>query len=159
MGPVAFAFLEPLVRRALGRGLAAAGVLSPKGRVLAALGALDDDELQAIAAFVSHARPAEFLDRLFVGELVTANVAGREICLGVAGQCVFVVTVFGPHHPAGLHATALFRDEVDWTITMDREAEKSEWVPPDAGPSGSGSAPAEAFAWPPAPGRGGRGAN
>ena len=144
--------MQRFALKAVGRGLAAAGVLSPKGRVLAVEGGLDEDELRAIAAFVSHARPADFLERLFAGELVTATVADREICLGVAARCVFVVTVFGSGAGAR-HATELFRSDVEFAIERARDAGRDEWIPPDGGTSGSGSAPAEAFVWPPDPKR------
>lgn len=151
--------MQPLVDRAMQRGLVAAGVLSPKGAVLAVSGDLEADELRAIAAFVSHARPADFLDRLFAGELVRATVADREICLGVAGRCVFVLTVLGPHVGGAVHATELFRDEVDATIALARDSTGEEWTPPISGPSGSGSPPAEAFVFLPSSRRTSGGSN
>lgn len=136
--------MAPVVRSTVARGLPSAAILSPKGDVIASDGVLEADELRAIAAFVCQPRTADFLDRLFSGELVTATVAEREICLGVAGRCVFILTVLGSAREESLEATALFRQEVDELVGLAR-ADSGRWIPPIPGPTGSGSPPAEAF--------------
>jgi hypothetical protein len=139
--------LELPVRRALERGAVGVAALSPMGDPLIVMGELDRAEVRALAAAVSHRRSADFLERLFDGELVTASVDEREICLCVSARCLFVVVVLGVDRDRALAATEMLRAEIDIVVRAARSS--GNWPPPGSGWSGSGSPPAEAFVFPP----------
>jgi hypothetical protein len=82
------------VQRAVDRGLAAAAVLDVDGKPFAVAGALDDDEVRAVAGLVTcRLRSPDLLDRMLEGEMVTSSLDDREVSIGIAGRCVFVVVV------------------------------------------------------------------
>jgi hypothetical protein len=109
------------VQRAVDRGLAGAAVLDVDGKPFAVAGALDDDEVRAVAGLVTcrlrspdlldrmlegemvtsslddrRLRSPDLLDRMLEGEMVTSSLDDREVSIGIAGRCVFVVVVLTP---------------------------------------------------------------
>jgi len=131
------------VQCAVDRGLAAAAVLEVDGKPFAVAGALDDDEARAIAGLVTgRLRNPDLLDRMLEGEMVTSSLDDREVSIGIAGRCVFVVVVLAPNLDLSLAVDAL-RVEVEQMISSSR-ANFSRSRPPGAPSSGgSSSGPAE----------------
>lgn len=74
----------------------------------------------------------------------------RTVYLGVAGRCVFVVAIAGPDATAAAQAMERLCLEIDVIVHAARGASPDGWRPPSSS-GGSGSPPADAFAWPPRP--------
>src|SRR5437588_9414731 len=88
------------VQHAVERGLAAAAVLDHEGKPCAVAGALDDDEARAIAALITRRlRSPDLLQRMLDGEMMSSELDAREVSIGIAARCVYIVVVRGAATP------------------------------------------------------------
>jgi hypothetical protein len=151
----ALAFAAPhfahVARLGVEAGLAAAAILDGNGDALAVAGALDADEARAVAAFVTNqARSENLRARLHAGELLDGNFGERDVRVGIAAECVFIVVVL-PNEPAAVSLTAIddLRRDIEAIVGGIRRqvagfVPPSSPPPPPTGSSGSGgSGPAE----------------
>jgi hypothetical protein len=132
------------VQRAVDRGLAAAAVLDVDGKPFAVAGALDDDEARAVVAFLAtgRLRSPDLLDRMLEGEMVTSSLDDREVSIGIAGRCVFVVVVLAPDLDLSRAVDGL-RVEVEQMISSLRASFSGSRPPGAPSSGGSSSGPAE----------------
>ena len=131
------------VDRAVRSGLAAAAILDVDGEPFALAGALDNDEARAIAAVVTRRlRAPDMLARMLAGEMLTTALDDREVAIGIASRCVFVVVILGGDAELSCAATAELRDEVEQMISRERAEFRSSPLR-EPGSGGSSSGPAE----------------
>lgn len=131
------------VQRAVDRGLAAAAVLDVDGKRFAVAGALDDDEAWAVAALVTgRLRSPDLLGRMLDGRMVTSSLDDREVSIGIAGRCVFVVAVLVPDLDLSRAVDGL-RVEVEQMISSARASFSGSRPPGAPSSGGSSSGPAE----------------
>jgi hypothetical protein len=131
------------VRLAVEGGLDAAAILDVEGQPLAVAGALDDDEARAIAAVVTRRlRSPDLLGRMLDGELMPSSLDAREVRIGIAARCVFIVAVLGQDSAASCRAADELRADVERMVS---EARARPGAPPPlrGGSGGSSSGPAE----------------
>jgi len=134
--------LDVAVRGAIEAGLHAAAVLTAEGKALAIAG-FDRDEARAFAAFVTNRmRTPDLLQRLLAGELPTWPLGDRDVSIGIAASCVFVVAVHGSDAAAARDAVYRFRNTVEQMVN-EAKADVSVSLPPTSGSGGSSSGPAE----------------
>jgi hypothetical protein len=132
------------VQRAVDRGLAAAAVLDVEGKPFAVAGALDDDEARAVAGLVTgRLRSPDLLIRMLEGEMVTSSLDDREVSIGIAGRCVFVVVVLAPDLDLSRIAVDGLRVEVEQMISSSRANFSGSRPPGSPSSGGSSSGPAE----------------
>ena len=133
------------VRLAVEGGLAAAAILDVEGKSLAVAGALDDDEARAVAAVVTRRlRSPDLLGRMLDGEMIASSLDDREVSIGIAARCVFVVAVLGRDPVASRVAVDELRCDVERMISEARaDVSGSVPPPPPTGSGGSSSGPAE----------------
>ena len=132
------------VQRAVDSGLGAASILDVEGKALAVAGALDDDEARAIASVVTRRlRSPDLLGRMLEGEMVTTSLDDREVSIGIAARCVFVVAVFGPDPSSCGVVVDELRCEVERMIREARADFSGSPLPSAPGSGGSSSGPAE----------------
>ncbi len=132
------------VKRAVDTGLAAAAILDEEGKPFAVAGALDHDEARAVAALVTRRlRTPDLLGQMLSGALITSRLDDREVCIGIAARCVFVVVILGSDAEASDDAVDELFTEVDWIVRRMRNPPRA-WHPKTPGGSGgSGPGPAE----------------
>jgi hypothetical protein len=132
------------VQHAVDAGLDAAAILDTEGKPYAVAGAFDDDEARAIAAVVTRRlRSPDLLARMLEGEMVTSSLDDREVSIGIAARCVFIVVIVG-RDPAASRAMAEdFRCEVERMVSEARADFSGSRPPVDPGSGGSTSGPAE----------------
>lgn len=150
MGPIRFTApdfavpnvgFEAAVRVGVEEGLDAAAICDVEGNPLAVSGELDADEVQAIGMILTgRMREADRLARMLDDQVLTSPLGEREITIGIAANCVFVVAV---RNPVG-RALAFdgFRSFVERLIN-DARARVPGSRPPLGGSGGSSSGPAE----------------
>jgi hypothetical protein len=132
------------VRRAVESGLDAAAILDVEGTPFAVAGALDDDEARAIAAVVTRRlRSPDLLGRMLAGEMMTSSLDDREVSIGIASRCVFVVVVLGRNPAVSRLAVDELRSDVERMISEARADVSGSRPPPPTGSGGSSSGPAE----------------
>jgi hypothetical protein len=132
------------VRLAVEGGLAAAAILDVEGKPLAVAGALDDDEARAIEAVVTRRlRSPDLLGRMLEGEMMTSLLDEREVSIGIAASCVFVVVVLGRDPAASRVAVDELRSDLERMISDARADVSGSRRPPPSGSGGSSSGPAE----------------
>jgi hypothetical protein len=132
-----------LVRAAVLDGLAAAAILDVDGKILAITGAVDDNEMHAIAAAITSCmQSADLLARMLDGELIESALDERVIGVGIAARCVFVVVVPTQQLQSDRVASDNFRSRVERVISNAR-ADFSGARPPHIGSGGSSSGPAQ----------------
>lgn len=127
-----------VVQCAVDGGLAAAAIFDVDGHPLAVAGALDADEARAIGSVVTgRLRDPELLERMLAGERVAAPLDDREVQLGIAARCVFVVAILGHGSMAAFH------DDVERAISEARADFSGSPLRSGPGSGGSSSGPAE----------------
>src|SRR3954469_11917801 len=128
------------VQRAVDDGLDAAAILDEEGKPFAVAGGLDDDEVCAIAAVVTRRlRIPDLLNRVLKGEMVTSSLDDREVSIGIAARCVFIVVVLCGDPERSRRLVDDLRRDVEQIIRVERSR---SFVPrPPSG--GSSSGPAE----------------
>ena len=132
------------MQHAVDVGLGAAAILDTEGKPFAVAGALDDDEARAIAAVVTRRlRSPDLLARMLEGEMVTSSLDDREVGIGIAARCVFVVVILGRDSAAWRAMADDFRCEVERMITKARGDFSAPRPPVAPGSGGSSSGPAE----------------
>src|SRR5262245_6883362 len=83
-----------LVHAAVADGLEAAAVLDVDGKMLALAGAIDSNEVHAIAAAITNCNQSlDLLTRMLDGELIESSLDERVVDIGIAARCVFVVVI------------------------------------------------------------------
>jgi hypothetical protein len=135
--------LDVAVSRGVESGLRAAAVLDGRGGVLATAG-MEADEARAIAAAaVTRLEVPKRLERMSeLGELLRASLDDREVAIGIAGGCVFVVVVYGADPLTSKVAGDEMWIDVERTVRDARESIAGfPGSPPASG--GSSSGPAE----------------
>jgi hypothetical protein len=132
------------VQLAVEAGLESAAVLDIDGKPLAVAGALDDDEARAVAAVVTRKlRSPDLLARMLEGEVMSSSLDDREVRIGIAARCVFVVAVVGPDAEASLAAVTELHSDVTRAISEARSDFSGSPRPASPPPGGSSSGPAE----------------
>jgi hypothetical protein len=134
--------LRNLVRGAVEDGVAGAALVDRHDRVIAVAGAIAEDEAMPLVALVLYrARGDELASRLFLGEILTPAIEGRDdvVAVAVAKRQLFVVATLDARSPALLERVAELRDDVARIL-----GDHSDDAPPRVGGGGrSGSGPAE----------------
>jgi len=132
------------VRLAVEGGLGTAAILDVEGKPLAVAGALDGDEARAIAAVVTRRlRSPDLLVRMREGEMLTMSLGDREVSVGIAANCVFVVVVLGPDPAVSRVAVDDLRRDVEQMVRDARAGVSGSRPPPPTDSGGSHSGPAE----------------
>ena len=143
---VPVAILKQFVRVtkvAAAAGVDAVAILDSKGQPLAIGGDLDPMTARALAAFGTREAPSrELLARLNAGEILTTSLEDREVNIGVAAECMFVVVVM-PRDRAALKWTAKDLVALVARIVAGAREGSSDFLPPPSSPGGSSSGPAE----------------
>lgn len=130
------------VARAVDDVVEAAALLDRDGNVVAAAGALTDDDLRAIAGVLTHSLKGEALaTRLLDGELYWFDLDDRAVSVGVAGQCVFVVTVFSQASESARARATRLNQQIG-AIARALQADVVD-VPPPRDSGGTPSGPAQ----------------
>ena len=140
---------ETAVRVGVAEGLDAAAVYDVEGKPIAVSGELDEVEVQAIEMVLAgRMREDGRLVRMLDGQLLRSPLGEREIMIGIAANCVFVVAVRNPlvemsRDPLGRAiAFDVFQSFVARVIN-DARARVTRSRPPLGGSGGSSSGPAE----------------
>jgi hypothetical protein len=125
------------VQLAVDAGLSAAAILDASGKLLAVAGALDDDEARALAAHATHQlRAPDLLERMHENEMIKAWFGERDVRIGIASKCVFMIVVL-PRDPATVSRAAVEELRADIAHALNR-ANTRLLPPPSSGSSSSG---------------------
>lgn len=132
--------LSVLVKRAVADGLAAAAVADSFGKTLAIAGALDCAEVRQITGGVRYRPTSDGVGRrLLAGKMVALSRGGRNVCVGIAAQFVFVVVVFAEMTEASRERACALRRDVEQLLDETDVVGAPPWA---RGGGGSSSGPA-----------------
>jgi hypothetical protein len=129
-----------VLQRALGAGLAGAALVDRDGNTVATAGEIAEEEAMPLVALVMYRLNSDDLaERMFAGEIVSLDLDGREVAVGVAKRQLFVVAVLAAATPIARARLPELRARVEGLLQDPGEDTlPARW--PGAGTSGSGPA-------------------
>ena len=128
------------VQIAVDAGLSVAAIIDASGKVLAAAGVAEDDELGALAAHAAHdLRTPALLDRMHAGEMINAPLGERDVWIGIVSKYVFIVIVL----PLGFSTVSFVIADLRADIAHAIERANLKALPTSMMSGASSSAPAD----------------
>jgi len=126
------------LERAVAQGVAGAALVDRDGNTIGLAGEMTYETAKPLATLVLYRlKSADLAKRLFAGEVVSLDLDGREIAVGIARRQLFVVATIAT--PDQLALVAELRDDVATALAPDDPRAPHLWRP---GGGGSGSGPA-----------------